>query len=71
MSWGSNLRDQIAADFRAAQRLRRGPADTSEDRPQVVLTDTPTRSDATERSGRILAPAIGCIENNPVDRNQS
>ena len=38
MSWGDDLREQIAADFRDAQRKRRGPTDTSEDRPPVVLT---------------------------------
>jgi hypothetical protein len=40
MSWGHDLSAQIAADFRDAQRKRRGPTDMSEDRPPVVLAQT-------------------------------
>lgn len=40
MSWGPSLAAQIAADFRDAQRLRRGPTDISEDRPAIVLAQT-------------------------------
>lgn len=40
MRWGGNLAAQIAADFRDAQRKRRGPTDTSDDRPPVALEQT-------------------------------
>ena len=54
VSWGGNLREQIAADFRDAQRKRRGPTDMSEDRPAVVLLAQPLEETIVARVRRIV-----------------
>jgi hypothetical protein len=54
VTWQGSIRDQVAAEFRAAQRLRSGPVASDEEPVEAVRLAAPVVESVRARARRIV-----------------